>query len=217
MINFWESNIEAILPGYLSETPEVQAISYAIAKQIQNICRRMEKEKVYVAVDNLSEDVLDLLALEMRSQYYSDTMEIQEKREIIKNTMKWYMKAGTASAVREMVNIVLGEGRVVEWFDFTEGEKIPGTFEIETEAGLTTDILSEVSKKIKNVKNARSHIRRVKILRGDKGTVRAGSGVFIYSRIHITGRDTDAGIISGGYNGKRAESESKGRSRKVWH
>ena len=44
------------------------------------------KRKIYVAIEKLNEDVLDLLALEMRSQYYSDAMDIQKKREIIKNT-----------------------------------------------------------------------------------------------------------------------------------
>ena len=197
MISFYNSSIEAVLPAYLAGIPEVQAISYAITKQVQNICRRIEKEKVYIGIDELSEEVLDLLALEMRSQYYSDAMDIRKKREIIKNTMKWYMKAGTTSAVREMVNVVFGGGRVIEWFDFAEGEKIPGTFEIETEAGLTTDILSEVSEKIKNVKNTRSHIRRVKILRRNIDTVRIGSGIFIYSKTCIKRRSTDAGIIPG--------------------
>lgn len=199
MISFYNSSIEAILPVYLAGIPEVQAISYAIAKQVQNICRRIEKEKVYTAIEKLSEDVLDLLALEMRSQYYSDAMDIKKKREIIKNTMKWYMKAGTTSAVKEMVNVVFGEGKVIEWFDFAEGEKIPGTFEIETEAGLTTDILSEVSEKIKNVKNTRSHIRRVKILRKNIDTVRIGSGIFVHSKTRIKRRRADAGIISGGH------------------
>ncbi len=200
MIKFCDSSIGAILPVYLSRTPEVQAISYAMARQIKKMCVRMEKEKVYIAIENLSEDVLDLLAIEMRSQYYSDAMGMREKKEIIKNTMKWYMKAGTTSAVKEMVNVIFGEGRVVEWFDFKEGEKIPGTFEIETEAGLTTEIMAEVSEKIKNVKNTRSHIRRVKTLRADKGTVRVGSGIFVYSKMHIKRRDTDAGVISGNYN-----------------
>jgi len=89
---------------------------------------------------------------------------------------------------------------VVEWFDFEDGEKTPGTFEIETEAGLTTDILSEVSEKIKNVKNTRSHIRRVKTLRADRGTVRVGSGIFVYSKIHVKRRGIDAGVISGNYH-----------------
>lgn len=212
MIKFCESSIGAVLPIYLSKTPEVQAISFAIAKQIEKMCGRMEKEKIYVAIEKLSEDVLDLLALEMRSQYYSDAMDIQKKREIIKNTMKWYMKAGTASAVREMVNVVFGEGKVVEWFDFEDGEKTPGTFEIETEAGLTTDILSKVSERIKNVKNTRSHIRRVKTLRADRGTVRVGSGIFVCSKIHVKRRATDAGIVSGGYHKERIESESEGGS-----
>lgn len=211
MIKFCDSSIGAVLPVYLSRTPEVQAISYAMARQIKKMCVRMEKEKVYIAIENLSEDILDLLALEMRSQYYSDAMGIREKKEIIKNTMKWYMKAGTASAVKEMVSVIFGEGRVVEWFDFKEGEKIPGTFEIETEAGLTTEIIAEVSEKIKNVKNTRSHIRRVKTLRADNGMIRAGSGIFVYSKIHIKRRDTDAGVVSGNYHEERIEPAVKGR------
>ena len=115
--------------------------------------------------------------------------------------------------MREMVNVVFGEGKVVEWFDFEDGEKTPGTFEIETEAGLTTDILSKVSERIKNVKNTRSHIRRVKTLRADRGTVRVGSGTFVYTKIHVKGGIQMPALLSGGYHKERIESEVKGGSR----
>ena len=93
--------------------------------------------------------------------YYSQTLPIEQKKAIIKNTLNWYTKAGTPAAVSEMVDVVLGGGKVVEWFDFDEPPYTPGTFDIVTSALMTSDIMEELTGLVQKVKNVRSHVRRV--------------------------------------------------------
>lgn len=120
---------------------------------------------VYHFIDSAPESVLDLLAVELRSLYYSDTLSINKKREIVKNTLRWHAQAGTPGAVAEMIKIVFGEGEVVEWPDFDEPPYTPGTFDIVTNARLTPDILEYFISIIDRVKNVRSHLRRILIKR----------------------------------------------------
>lgn len=58
-----------------------------------------------------------------------------------------------------------GDARLIEWFDFTEPPIEANTFDVETEALMTKDIINELTSVIKKVKNSKSHIRRVTVLR----------------------------------------------------
>ena len=85
---------------------------------------------------------------------------------IIKNTLKWYTQAGTVKATEELIASVFGgDARLIEWFDFTEPPIEANTFDVETESLMTKDIISELTSVIKKVKNSKSHIRRVTVLR----------------------------------------------------
>lgn len=100
------------------KSPEMQAISYALQKAVAMVIEKAEKTKCFSDIDKLDEKTLDYFAVEQRAMYYSQTLPIEQKKAIIKNTLNWYTKAGTPAAVSEMVDVVLGGGKVVEWFDF---------------------------------------------------------------------------------------------------
>lgn len=196
MIRYDDSSIEEILPINLKSESEIQAISYAIQQQIKKLSDRMKAARVYVAIDDMEDEALDLLALELGSQYYEETLGIQEKREIVKNTLNWYMKSGTVSAVKELIEAVFGEGRVIEWFEFAEGEQIPGLFDVETESILTENVLAEISEKIKKIKNTRSHLRYVKTIRHAKGNLKIGGIISSHVKVEIRMKgEKNAGII----------------------
>lgn len=185
MINFEDSEIKQILPTLLNKSPEVQAISYAISKQIKKLHSYAMNSMVYADIDHLPELILDLLALELRTQYYDDSMNIESKRELIKNTLAWYMKAGTPRAVEELIISVFGKGKVTEWFDFKDGEKIPGTFDAETAQKLTPETIDQFGKMIKKVKNTRSHLRAIGVTREINQNVLFGGGESFDSQITI--------------------------------
>ncbi len=128
MIKLYDSEIIDILPSHFRNDPDVQAMSYALKKMNQKILDYTKKIGVYCAIENLDEAILDLLATELRTHYYDMTLPVKIKREIIKNTLKWYSKAGTPAAIEELVTIVFGEGKVKEWFEYN-GE--PSYFKIE--------------------------------------------------------------------------------------
>lgn len=185
MINFEDSEIKQILPTLLNKSPEVQAISYAISKQIKKIYTYAKNSIVYSGIDDLPEQILDLLAIELRTQYYDESMKIENKRDLIKKTLAWYMKAGTPSAVEELVIAVFGKGKVTEWYDFKEGEQIPGTFDVETVQKLTPETIDQFRKMIKNVKNTRSHLRAIKITRKINNNILFGNGESFDSQVII--------------------------------
>ncbi len=163
MIKFTEGGISDLWKDQTS--PEFQALSYSLQNAIILVKEKADRSRCFSGIDLLSEEVLDYLAVEMRTMYYSQDMSIEQKKEIIKNTMKWYSKAGTPSAVEELIQVVFGKGKVTEWFEYQEGPYTPGTFDIETSAQLTFDMIAKFNQIIKKVKNTRSHLRRIWVVR----------------------------------------------------
>ena len=161
-INIRDSNIDQILPLWLSEKPEVQALGYAIMKANQKMLDLLEKSMVYAGIDNLPEKILDVLAIELRAQYYEEDLEIESKRKIIKNTLYLYSKAGTPEAVTQMIQYVFGGGVMAEWFEY-DGE--PYHFMVDTSAIMSPDINEKFAKLIRRVKNIRSHLDQIVIKR----------------------------------------------------
>lgn len=159
MINLYNSHITDILPPALADDPKTKALSYAINKGMQRLIEYCQNISVYATIDTLPEQILDLLAVELNTQYYDDSLSIQIKRNLIKNTLKWYMSTGTLAAVEEAVAAVFGNGEVSEWFNYG-GE--PYHFKIYTSNINTTDeMIQKITDIVSSVQNVRSHLEEV--------------------------------------------------------
>lgn len=175
MIKLPDSQIAQILPEYLSDRASVQALSFALGRAVGRLAAWCGNIGVYAVIDSAPDYVLDMLALELNTQYYDDTLPIQAKRKLVKNTMVWYMSAGTPQAVEELVAAVFGEGRVEEWFEY--GDE-PYYFRITTNAQMTPEMNAQFSTMLDRVKNARSHIRAIEIHRTVEQTLYSGACAF---------------------------------------
>ena len=163
MISFTEGGLIDVWPD--KESPQIQALSYAMQQAMIRVKSYADQAMCYSMLDDLPEDILDYFAVEMRAMYYEQNLSIEQKREIVKNTLKWYTYAGTPATVADMVTVVFGKGEIQEWFDYTDPPFTPGTFDIITSARLTPDIIDQLASMIKKAKNGRSHIREVVIVR----------------------------------------------------
>lgn len=164
MIDIRNGELADLWPDETS--PEFKSISYALHMAIIRMLEKAAGVGSSCDIDHLAESTLDYLAVEMRAMYYDQGADIETKRSIIKNTLKWYTQAGTVKATEELIASVFGgDARLIEWFDFTEPPIEANTFDVETEALMTKDIINELTSVIKKVKNSKSHIRRVTVLR----------------------------------------------------
>lgn len=162
MISYYNGQLTDIMPGNITKKPEVKALSYALQQACRLLYRYSQRLYIYSNLDEQTEEVIDLLSSELRTQYYQSTLDIDTKRRLVKNTLIWYMKAGTPEAVEELVMAVFGEGEVKEWFEY--GGK-PYWFKIKTNAILTEDMNSFFLNMLQKVKNTRSHIQSIEIHR----------------------------------------------------
>ena len=185
MIRFEDGELLNLLPVSMANDIETQCISYALKKQIQRIIYHASRTRTVAMIDLLPETVLDVLATELRTPYYQEDMDIDTKRNIIKRTLLWHTRAGTPSAVEELIEVVFGEGSVVEWFDYDEPPYTPATFDIITNAQMTEYMVEYFLSIILRVKNTRSHIRRILVTRKMEMDERIGAGVITRPEVPV--------------------------------
>lgn len=174
MIRLQEAGLISVLPTYIKEDTDVQAISYAIQMEMRKLSQYVSNSALYGNIDTLPEFLLDILAIELRSQCYEESLTIEVKREIIRNSLAWYSKSGTVSAVEELIQVVFGKGELEEWFQFG-GQ--PGTFRIRLRLG-DSDIpvdIHDIWRKIRWYKRLSAHL--------------VGIGIGYYFRVPILYRN----------------------------
>lgn len=174
MIKFTEGGLIDIWP---EKDPEIQALSYALQQQFKKLKAYVDRTQCYSDVDDLDEDVLDYFAVEMRSMYYDQDLELEKKREIVKNTLRWHTHAGTVSAIKELISVIFREGTIKEWFEFEDGEALPGEFDILIKTQINEKIYKQFNTIIEKAKNVRSHLRHVSISYESKSTFYIGNMV----------------------------------------
>lgn len=204
MIKLTDGELLDLLPSRMKSDIDMVCLSYAIKQITQDLLETMAETRTQSFIDGLPEHILDVLAVETHAMYYDEGLSLEAKRSIIRASCSaWYARAGTPAAVEELVQAVFGEGEVVEWFDFTEGDNSPGLFDIQTNAPLTEDLLAYFESLIRRVKNERSHLRRVLIERNRRAEphIAAAAVTAARNRSIIIRQGTEEGEEEGGLNG----------------
>lgn len=150
MINLYESELIDILPDNLKSDMHIQAFCYAFDKQIRKIIDRSKRLEIWSNLYDVDERLLDYLAAELRTQYYSPDLDVDVKRKFVSNTLIWYQKAGTVAAVQELVETLFEEGKIAEWYDYGG---LPHHFKVKVVNPLIDD---------NNLKNFYNIIKQVK-------------------------------------------------------
>ena len=118
MIKLQNSRFTDILPDNIAGNLEVRALSYAVGRQITKVCAYADAARTYAAVATLPDKVLDILAVELRTPAYKEHYPIGVKRALIIDTLSFYMKMGTPSAINKIIEIIFETGYIEEWPEY---------------------------------------------------------------------------------------------------
>ena len=69
MISYYDGQLTDIMPGNITKKPEVKALSYALQQACRLLYRYSRRLYIYSNLDEQPEEVIDLLASELRTQY----------------------------------------------------------------------------------------------------------------------------------------------------
>lgn len=106
-----------LLP-YTFKTPHYQAFSRAAAKVRAMCYDAMASVLFWGDINNAAPDLLDVMAAELDSVFYSSDMTTEQKRAIVAATFEYNSKIGTASNMTALLTAAFGTGEVEEWFEY---------------------------------------------------------------------------------------------------
>lgn len=183
MINIYEASVLDLLPPNLQQDPDMIAASKAIDNDFLLVVNEVSDCILLPRLDKLGSDIIDLLAWQMHVDFYDNTLDLEVRRELLKNSLQWHKIKGTPAAVESLISTVFDNGEVLEWFEYNGS---PYTFKVMTSnESVTMDRAAQFSKALNSVKNLRSKLDSIVISMSDEmdlffsGIVHAGDHVTI--------------------------------------
>ena len=161
MINLRNGQITELLNNGMRYNPETISISYAILQEKRRIMDFADRTRLMSAIDELDEQILDYLAVELRTPAYDDLLPIKTKRELIKGTLPFYSRLGTVAAVEWIIRTLVGNGTVEEWFEYGGNPYCFRVFIDLPDRPITLEEADQVMRGIFQCKNLRSHLDSV--------------------------------------------------------
>lgn len=142
MIKLTDARLTDALPKTLAEQPWVQALAEASRKMRRRVMAYADRTRLFCDIDEASEEALDVLAVELQTPLYKNDYPLTVKRQIVKNSMLYYIRSGTRGAVEELLADIYQGAEVEEWFEY--GGK-PNYFRVAIDISRTTVPVAEMT------------------------------------------------------------------------
>lgn len=159
MIDLTRLSMLDMLPDNLKRDSSVRAAAQALDSQLQNLSEQIMKLPRFSRLDELDDEEADELAWQFHVDFYDPGLPIEQKRELVKNAIRFHRRKGTPAAVEELIAILFGTGAVEEWFEYG-GE--PGYFRVRTsDQTATSERAQEFIRAVDSVKRLSAWLETV--------------------------------------------------------
>lgn len=161
MINFSEADLLSVLPEHLEQV-QTEALSATVKEGLQKLQTYSRAASVYASIPELPDEVLNLLAVELRTQYYNPEDRRDRREKMVEQTLAWYLRGGTGSVLTEYLGALYQGGRLEEWYHYGGN---PYFFKAIVDLALDDEIETgtgdKIAERIRAYKNVRSWLEEL--------------------------------------------------------
>lgn len=163
-------NLESIklLPQFMQKDKFNQSLCRLIDFYFKDMSLLAVKQSYWNVLDRLSDTELDRIAYELNIDWYDSNADKKQKIETIKLSTSIFEKRGTKWAVENALQVIFGNGKVIEWFEYGGN---PYHFKIEISTQTTQENLEKFYNLIDLIKNTRSHLETLDTLNSAYSTL----------------------------------------------
>ncbi len=111
-------NLLNTFPPVLKNSKSIEALAEIAAKALVEHKEAVSAVMLYSQIDNMTEGLLDVLAKDLKIDWYDTEYSLSEKRQIIKDNWYVHRKLGTKGAVEKAISAVFSATKVSEWFEY---------------------------------------------------------------------------------------------------
>lgn len=113
-----KENLMETLPPALREDASVVAQAEATAEVLARRLAEIDRIRIFSNIDHLDEPLLDILARDLKVDWYDYNYPIAAKRAVIKSSVLVHKRLGTVYAVKSALGSVFPNSEVEEWFNY---------------------------------------------------------------------------------------------------
>lgn len=159
----FEVELLELLPANIRRDPDIIAASKSIDFGFLALVDETKKITMLPRISEMKADTLDHLAYFFHVDFYDQTLPIETKRRIIKDSVYLHQIKGTPLAVELLIEAVFPHGKLEEWFEYGSD---PYKFKVTTTDRMTEEqIINNLFTAIDTVKNKRSWLELLAIER----------------------------------------------------
>lgn len=147
----------AAFPYSLSRDTDKDKLAVAVADELVRTLTNTDRAMIFPRIDELPEQVLDILAYDLKIDWYELDAPVWNKRQAVKECLLVHKYKGTKYAVETALRSMYNSAEVKEWFEYG-GEPFHFTVKV---YGSTSSGLKTLYLKIQYAKNLRSVMDKV--------------------------------------------------------
>lgn len=176
MQNIRNFSLLSLVPPSLQSDPQVQAACAALEGELQAVSNDIDQIMIISKLDQQSAAVVDNLAWQWHVDFYDDSLPLEKRIALVKNSILWHRIKGTPAAVQQRVSTVLSGGEVTEWFEYNGR---PYYFRVQTDEIVSSQtVYDRLTALIEATKNVRSWLDCLLVARGWSGKFYAGGAIY---------------------------------------
>ncbi len=139
---------------------------------------------IYPHIDSLSSELVDYLASQLHVDFYDETLSLEQRRQLVKNSIRWHMKKGTPSVITELLKTVYDNATVEEWYQYG-GQPYHFRVTILSEKSPDAEKIAYLTNAIEQTKNVRSWLDTVLFARSLKSDLRFGGVTWLHRETYL--------------------------------
>ena len=106
------------LPEPILEDEHLRQLAEVAATCLEKCFKDTKNAAIYCRIDELPEGVLDILAADLKVDWYDYGARLEEKRRTIRDSWYVHKRKGSVAAVERALSDVWPDSIVEEWFDY---------------------------------------------------------------------------------------------------
>ena len=118
MIEMETAFLRDVMPQNLLEDVGVRNAADAIDTELKKISVLYIECLLISRIDELPSDIINILARQWHVDFYDDTLPIETRRNLVKQSIAWHRIKGTKAAMEAVIRTAFNTGRVTEWFEY---------------------------------------------------------------------------------------------------
>lgn len=118
MTDLWGTGLIEGLPTAVADEPWVRIMDKVYRERHQHEMGAAERIHIYTLIDSQPEEILDVLAVQFKVDWYDSNYPLEAKRSIIKTALEVRRYYGTDWATLKAISAIYPRSEIEQWYDY---------------------------------------------------------------------------------------------------